>query len=837
MKRFIVGSLLMLVATSLLTLSASAQSKRSVDLVTNDATEANPELSADKFSQRRGDYFQTPDTIKAFAQRQEALKQRLAGNGSGKVHQIAKGQYVELQLERSDRIFAILVEYGDKPSSVATLPSAPGPYHNQIAQPNRAVDNSTAWQPDFSSAYYNNILNVELPDYYQKQSSGRYVVNGLVTEWVRVPFNGARYGSNSSTDGSNTPYAGDPGAWTLIADAINIWTNDQLAQGKTMDEIKAYLKTFDKWDRYDYNHNGNFDEPDGYIDHFMIIYAGEGEEAGGGTLGSNAIWSHSWSAWYNLAGVVGPDFNKNGGVEFGGGWGANPSGSLYRSPNGSIYPLTNANSACATVVNAHPENHTGIWVRNYTIEPENGGLGVFAHEFGHDLGLPDHYDTSNTGNNSAGFWNIMASGSWLGDGTEDIGTKPDDMIAWDKLQLGWLNYDVAIAGKYSTHRLGPAETNTKAAQGLVVILPPEKNVKYTYNPAGNGPNGTYGWWGGAGDLIDNTMTRQVSVPAGSPYLTMNMVYAIESGWDYAYVEVSTDGVTWTPLPGQYQRTDGTWANLTTMSNPNGMNLGNGITGTTSGAWRSSRFSMAAYAGQTVSLRFRYKTDDYTFLSGILIDDIALGSFTDGAENGANGWTLAGFKASTGAESSNKAHYYIAEYRQYRTYDTTLQVGPYTYGYADYPDMVAHYPYQDGLLITYWDMGEADDNSPQHPGEGRSLPIDAHPDPLLRYVNFPNSTPYYSPWSSTVQSYDSTFSLEPTDAIDLPFRGTYNGAPYQFWQHHSSLPGVPVFNDLNSYWSKDIPTASVIVPKTGTVIRIVNTNTQGDFMQVNVEPAK
>ena len=52
--------------------------------------------------------------------------------------------------------------------------------------------------------------------------------------------------------------------------------------------------TFDKWDRYDYDGDGDFNESDGYIDHFQAIHAGEGEEAGGGAQGVNAIWSHRW---------------------------------------------------------------------------------------------------------------------------------------------------------------------------------------------------------------------------------------------------------------------------------------------------------------------------------------------------------------------------------------------------------------------------------------------------------------------------------------------------------------------------------------------------------------
>ncbi len=783
-----------------------------------------------KFFHRDGDSFKSPQSLEAFTNRQVALQQRLAGKGRGKVHQIAKGQYVELGLERSDRIFVVIVEYGDQVSTNPLVSAAPGPRHNQMPEPDRSVDNNTIWQADYSSDHFRDMYNHQMTDYYHSQSSGRYTVNGSVTEWVRVPFNGPRYGSNR---------LGDASAWTLIADAINAWTNDQLAAGWSLEEVQAYLRTFDTWDRYDYDHDGDFDEPDGYIDHFQIVHAGAGEETGGGLLGADAIWSHRWFAWYNLRGYTGPDYNPNGGVEFGGGWGANPTGDTYGASSSYVRGIHGSRADAANVQDAYPVNHTGIWVGDYTIQPENGGLGVFAHEYGHDLGLPDHYDTSGTGSNSIAFWNIMANASYLGGGTVDIGSKPGDMSAWDKLQLGWLNYDICLSGKFSTHRLGPAETNTKAAQGLIVVLPPDKNVFYLYDPVAGGlPYGTTAWWGGAGDLLDNSMTRQIAVPAGTPYLYMRVMYAIESGWDYAYVAVSTDGgASWTNLPGQYQNSSGGWSNLTTTSNPNGQNLGNGITGSSSGAWRYARFAMGAYAGQNVLLRIRYKTDEYTYLKGILVDEIALGNFTDGAEAGDNGWTLNGFRATTGVEPSNFNHYYIAEYRQYRDYDAGLQTGPYIFGYAEFPEKVAHYPYQDGLLITYWDTGESNDNSPQHYGEGRSLPVDAHPEPLLRYVQFPGRDPFYSPWSAFVQSYDSTFGLQATDALMLPYAGIMNNVLYQFWQSHPSLPAVPEFNDLNSYWSPLTPSAGVIVPKTGTIIRVVNTNTQGNFMEVQVDSVK
>ena len=53
----------------------------------------------------------------------------------------------------------------------------------------------------------------------------------------------------------------------------------------TTAEINDYLSQFDVWDRYDMDGDGNFNEPDGYIDHFQAVHAGEGEETGGGAQG------------------------------------------------------------------------------------------------------------------------------------------------------------------------------------------------------------------------------------------------------------------------------------------------------------------------------------------------------------------------------------------------------------------------------------------------------------------------------------------------------------------------------------------------------------------------
>ena len=154
---------------------------------------------------------------------------------------------------------------------------------DEIVEPDRNVDNTTIWEPDFNRDYYVDTLFSEAPgaismrNYYIEQSSGRYAVNGHVTDWGRVPYNTARYGNNAC--GSSVCAT----VWYFVEDSVNDWYQRMRDEGMSKAQINAYLSQFDVWDRYDFDGDGNFDEPDGYIDHFQSVHAGEGEETGGGS--------------------------------------------------------------------------------------------------------------------------------------------------------------------------------------------------------------------------------------------------------------------------------------------------------------------------------------------------------------------------------------------------------------------------------------------------------------------------------------------------------------------------------------------------------------------------
>ncbi|WP_158850218.1 M6 family metalloprotease domain-containing protein [Algibacter sp. L1A34] len=80
-----------------------------------------------------------------------------------------------------------------------------------------------------------------------------------------------------------------------------------------------------------------------------------------------------------------------------------------------------------------PKNVDGVKINRYFMAPEDGRVGVMAHELGHLLcGLPDLYDTDYS-SRGTGRWDLMAGGSW-----NNGGHTPAHPTAWCKVKCGWV---------------------------------------------------------------------------------------------------------------------------------------------------------------------------------------------------------------------------------------------------------------------------------------------------------------------------------------------------------------------------------------------------------------
>lgn len=147
---------------------------------------------------------------------------------------------------------------------------------------------------------------------------------------------------------------------------------------------------------------------DGILDGLAIIHQGTGQEA---SADGNDIWSHS----------------------------------------SSVYGL----------------KYNGVSVTRYTIEPEllytgyMSNIGVLCHEFGHNLGAPDFYDSDYESSGGefcgTGVWDLLGSGAWNG----NYGDRPAGINAWQKWVYGWLEPEQLSADTTITN-LEAADVEQKA---------------------------------------------------------------------------------------------------------------------------------------------------------------------------------------------------------------------------------------------------------------------------------------------------------------------------------------------------------------------------------------
>jgi len=175
--------------------------------------------------------------------------------------------------------------------------------------------------------------------------------------------------NNRSYYGENNPSSND---------------NDKHPAEMVIEAVNMAKELITDWTPYDW-------DGDKYVDQVYVVYAGQGEADGGS---DDTIWPHAWTL---------------------------SSARYYGDGTG---PVTVANNlkvntyACGSELNG---------------DAKICGIGTMCHEFSHCLGYPDYYDTDYSGGQGMGYWDLMSSGSYNGNGYQPAG-----YTSYERWTAGWI---------------------------------------------------------------------------------------------------------------------------------------------------------------------------------------------------------------------------------------------------------------------------------------------------------------------------------------------------------------------------------------------------------------
>ncbi len=616
-----------------------------------------------------------------------------------------------------------------------------GPLHNQLPKPTSKDDRAydAVWTADFGADYYRSLLfgngvfsqyalddgeqvtidlrGYSMRQYFEEQSRGMYSIEGQVLGWVQVPHSSAWYGADACPGGRSASYS-------PLADGY--FPDGGTPQSLVSDAIDACVAAYPGFDWAQFDQNG-----DGVLDRVMFVHAGYGEEDSPILLkrsgvGENAIWSHS----------------------------------------SSVYP-------------GHDIGTTGLKLGAYTIMPENGLTGVFAHEFSHNIGTQDLY-AYNPGETSPGFWTLMAD-DW-GGGWPDSSVPPG-LDPWHKYLLGWNDPVVLdIFSAETTVVLGQSSQLPAGTEDSFIVNLPAQ-IEQPVVP----PQGGYMWWGGKTSMRDAKLTLAAPLDFSavtSPTLTFKTFYDIEEGWDFGFVQASTDGgATWTSLAGTHTTDEHDPSCYFIPEMP-------GYTGF-SEDWIEETVDLSSLVGQSsVLLRFRYETDPATLGMGWYLDDIKITAgdqtlFSDDAEIAGSKWVNENWTRTDGY--AVYPQYYIAEWRNAVGFDAGLVSG--RYNIKDFGMLLWYRNCKYTANEVYYNLADG----PAFGSKGACLVVESHFDPIryagYDYVNEVDNI------QARIQMRDAAFGLRPTQ----PFHVDERYLPGIPDEELPSEPAVPAFHDSLGYY--------------------------------------
>jgi len=653
--------------------------------------------------------------------------------------------------------------YGDcsKIITQTTVFTYTGPAHNDIPRPISLEDRSgdSIWTEDFSPEWFDSFMFGEgvvfsytmqdgtpvledfsgqsVAEYYSDLSTGVYTITGDVIGWLSLDHSTFWYGADTCPGARS-----GGGSWS---GAIPGAGNSKSLVTDALDAVNAISDTIPGFDWANYDLDG-----DGIIDRLWIVHSGYGEEDNTTLLnrtdyGEASLWSHSSS-------VTPP------------------------------YSVTEE-------IAAGP----------YIMMPENGGIGVFAHEYGHNLGADDLY-AYDLGETSAGFWTLMAD-DWTG---YPIGFEPPAPDPWHLDNWGWLD-PVVITDTSQVYEviLGQASYfpgEEDMSRGVKIVLP--DGVLDLAVPVWQGD---YYWWGGKKDLANAMMTTKdpIALTGATTYtLSFDLVYDIEDEWDFLWIQASEDGTTWDTLTNENTQCehDPDWIGglYGFPDDLCGAGLG-GFYGYNAN-WPDpevQEFDLSEYAGRSIYLRFWFMTDWGTTYTGAFVDNVKVTTdttvlFFDDAESGDAKWDYQDpWQRSDGTMSFT--HNYYLQWRNVGEdggYDSALGDPRWRFG-----------PANTGLLVWYNDNFYTDneiyyylEDEYSFGPKGRMLVVDSHPEPYrdpsvepswlgLEHTNI----------TSRALMRDAPFSL--LDTVDFTMKEPYVVTTTQL----AGRPAVGGFHDALGYY--------------------------------------
>ncbi|MGO0059209.1 immune inhibitor A domain-containing protein [Brevibacillus fluminis] len=588
---------------------------------------------------------------------------------------------------------------------------------------NRIEDNGVDfWTKDFNQAHYQGMLfnkdGYTSPEGKELLTFNEYYREQSAGSWSvdGVVTPWIMARENAAYYGGNNDHGNDSAPRELVVETL----------ADVGAAIAGHEDEYDQRDPYDIDGDGNVMEPDGMLDSLLVVHAGVDESAGGGELGDDAIWAHR-----------------------------------------------------STLDEPTKIPGTSLKAYDYIIQPEDGTAGVFAHEYGHNLGLPDEYDTGYTGNGEpVGVWSIMSAGSWAG---VTPGAEPPGFSPWAKLYFhevyggNWpepktISSSSLKYGKEYKFNLNEAVANTSNNKILKIDLPDRGLEPPTQ------PKGTKAYFSTKGNSLDTKLTsHEIDLTGVSKAtLTFDSWRQIEEDFDYLYVNVYVDGE---DKPEQVAK----------------------FSDTTKGEWETSEIDLSAFAGKKIKVEFNYVSDVGLALEGFYVDNIVVTGdgktlFEDDAE-GDSAFDLDGFQLFDGSAKMMK-NYYLIEWRSHNGVDQ---------GLAHYRRADSLISYDPGMLVWYYDSRYGDDNMVgNHPGEGFLGVVDSH----QRGHYWDDGTIA----DTRYQLYDAAFGKEKKSDLEVVYP--------ERAMSYKGLLGIDTFNDQKDYTAKKYnPDGGKILPVLGLQIKV------------------